>query len=107
MTLDEVAAIADPAGPAERDVARFGPHAAKMWSECRRDLALAPAHKKDVVFREVATKLGQKVVDLWIDKPAMIDILQEMAIAHGRFGLSSEESQQLIADAVQSVSIKP
>lgn len=107
MTLDEVAAIADPAGSAERDVSRFGKRTAKMINECRRDVALAPADKKESVFREVATKLGQKVVDLWIDKPAMIDILQEIATAHGRFGLSREVSQQLIADVVQSVSIKP
>jgi energy-coupling factor transporter ATP-binding protein EcfA2 len=107
MTLDEVAAIADPAGPADDDVSRFGKRAAKMLSGCRRAVALAPANEKKIVFRDVAKTLGMAVADQWIDKPAMIDSLQGIATAHGGFGLSLEELQQLIADGVQSVSIKP
>jgi hypothetical protein len=44
MTLDEVAAIADPAGPAERDVSLSGKRAANLLSGCRRADMPAPAN---------------------------------------------------------------
>src|SRR4030081_1200622 len=51
--IDEVAAIADAAGPERNDALLYGKHAAKILGDGRRDVALASANEKRTVFREV------------------------------------------------------
>jgi RecA-family ATPase len=101
--IDEVAAIADAAGPERNDAFLYGKHAAKILGDGRRDVALASANEKRTVFREVAKTFGQAVADQWIPKSAMMDRLVDIAETHGCFGLNAEQLQQLIAEAAPSV----
>jgi hypothetical protein len=99
-------AVGADAGMPERDDERlYGRHAAQILRDCRRDVALAPAGAKEIAFQEVAKKLGQAVADQWLPKTLMVDRLLEIALAHGSFGLSSEQLQQLISDAAANVRV--
>jgi putative DNA primase/helicase len=102
--LDEVAAV-DTAGSEVADKRQFGQRTAQILSDCRRDMALAPAHTKKTVFQEIAKKLGEEVAGQWLPKMVMVDRLSDFAQAHGSFGLNPEQLQQLIADAAKAIRI--
>jgi putative DNA primase/helicase len=103
--LDEVAAVTDTADSEVADERLFGPRTAQFLSDCRRDVALAPEDTKKIVFQEMAKKIGQAVAGQWLPKTVMTDRLLDIAEAHGSFGLSPEQIQQLIADAAQAMLI--
>jgi putative DNA primase/helicase len=99
------AADADALAP-ERDHERlYGPRAAQILRDSRRDVALAPADAKKIAFQEVAKRIGQAVADQWLPKAVMVDWLMEIARAHGSLGLSPDELQNLISDATVEVRI--
>jgi putative DNA primase/helicase len=104
--LEVVTAASADAGRLENDdERRYGPYAARILRECRRDVALAPADVKTIAFQEVAKKLGQTVAEQWLPKAVAVDRLLEIAEAHGSFGLNSEQLQQLISAAAVEIRI--
>jgi len=102
--LEEVAAV-DEAGSEVADEHLFGRRTALFLSDCRRDVALAPAETKTIVFEQVAEKIGKAVADQWLTKVAMTDRLFHIAEAYRFFGLTPDQLQQLIADAVKAIPI--
>jgi putative DNA primase/helicase len=93
------AADADARAPERNDERLYEPRAAQILRDCRRDVALAPADAKEIAFQEVAKRIGQAVADQWLPKAVMVDWLMDIAQAHGSFGLSPDELQNLICDA--------
>src|ERR1700730_10602111 len=86
--LEEVAAV-DEAGSEVADEHLFGRRTALFLRDCRRDVALAPAETKTIVFQEVAKKIGKAVADQWLPKAAMVDCLFHIAEGHRFFGLTA------------------
>src|SRR5229473_6187999 len=105
--LAEAAAVADTTVPECDNTSQYGHRAAKILSDCRRDVALAPEDTKKIVFQEVAKRIGEAVTDQWLTKAAMMDRLQDIAEGHGSFGLNPEQLQQLIADAAEAIHVPP
>jgi putative DNA primase/helicase len=103
MQEEIAAAAADTAVSHTNDTYLYGSHAAQILSDCQRDVALAAADAKMIAFQEVAKKVGQAVTDQWLPKAAMVDRLLDIAEAHGSFGLSQEQIQDLISSAVADV----
>jgi putative DNA primase/helicase len=99
------AAYADAAIPERNNERLYGRYAARILSNGRRDVALAPSDAKKIEFQKVAKSIGQAVADQWLPKAAMMDWLMEIARAHGSFGLNSDEIQQLISDAAVQVPV--
>lgn len=104
LTMAELAAYADPAGPHGHDVTNFGSLAANMLSGARRAVEMAPAADRKKVFGAVAAALAE-AAGRWITTDVMIERLQAIAETHDRFGLSAEQLQQLIADSTLSAPI--
>jgi putative DNA primase/helicase len=102
--LEEVAAV-DTAGSEVADIRQFGQRTAQILSDCRRDMALAPEHTKKTVFQEIAKKLGEEVAGQWLPKTAMVDCLFHIAEGYRFLGLTPDELQKLIADAVKAIPI--
>jgi putative DNA primase/helicase len=100
---EEVAGI-DATVAEANDASLYGQHAARILSDCRRAVALAPAETRKIVFQDVAKKIGEAVASQWLPKAMMVDRLLDIAEAHGSFGLNPEQIQQLIADAVETIS---
>jgi hypothetical protein len=104
--LDVVAAAdADTVVPEGNDAHLYGQYAARILSDCQRDVALASVDAKMIAFKKGATKIGQAVADQWLPMAVMADRLLEIAEAHGSFGLNPEQLQYLISDAVAEVAI--
>jgi putative DNA primase/helicase len=102
--LEAVAAAdADVPVPERNDERLYGPHAAQILRNSKRDVALAPADAKTTAFQEVTKRIGQAVADQWLPKAVMVDRLLEIAVAHGSFGLTPEQIQQIIADAAEAI----
>jgi putative DNA primase/helicase len=91
----------------DADASQYGERAGRIIRNCKRDLALAPAAEKIVAFKAAAATLSAAVADRWLPKAVVADRLQELSDAHGSFGKSPEEIQQLIADAVKEIEIRP
>jgi AAA domain-containing protein len=102
--LEEVAAV-DGAGCEVDDERLYGRRTAQILSNGWRDVALAPEDTKKIVFEKMAKKLGEEVAGQWLPKTAMMDRLWHIAEAHGSFGLTPDQLQQLIADAVKAIPI--
>jgi putative DNA primase/helicase len=105
VMLEEVVAVADTADSEFADERLFGQRTALFLSACRRDVALAPEGTKKIIFQEMAKKIGEAVAGQWLPKTVMVDHLSDIADAHGSFGLSPEQIQQLIADAADAIPI--
>jgi putative DNA primase/helicase len=103
--LDEVATVANTARPEATDERLFGRRTAQFLSGCRRDVALASEETRKIVFQEVAKKIGEAVAEQWLSKAAMVDRLFHIAEGHRFFGLTPEQLQQLIANAVEAIRI--
>ena len=100
--LDEVVAVNEAAATEGNDEFLFGRRTAQLLSDCRRDVALAPADKK-IAFEEAARKLAEAVSGQWLPKTVMMDRLLDIAETHGSFGLNPDQLQQLIADAAEAI----
>jgi putative DNA primase/helicase len=98
-TMAELAACADPHGPYGDDVTSFGSLAANMLSGSKRVIVLASSNEKERVFRQVAATMAGAAKEQFITKEVMISRLQSIAEEHGRFGLSPEQLNAVIAGA--------
>jgi putative DNA primase/helicase len=104
--IPDDAAVVDDAAAVERtDVREYGPHAARILSDCWREVALAPKESKRSVFEQAAKKMGHAVSGQLLPKTLVVDRLQVIADAHGSFGFSPDQIQQLIANAVEAIRI--
>jgi putative DNA primase/helicase len=99
------AADADAAIPEGNNERLYGRYAARILSNGRRDVALAPSDAKKIAFQKVAKSIGQAVADQWLPKAAMMDWLMDIARAHGSFGLNSDQLQHLISEAAVEVHV--
>jgi hypothetical protein len=102
LSMTELAAHADPAGPDGDDVARFGSRAANMLSGARRLVALAASDERENVFRRVAATMVLAVEDKWITEEVKLSRLQSIAEQHGLFDLSPDQLEEVIAGAACS-----
>ncbi|WP_271528896.1 AAA family ATPase [Bradyrhizobium sp. CCBAU 25338] len=75
--------------------------------DCKRDVALAPHDSRLAAFEAAANTLSAAVTDRWLPKAIIADRLQEIANAHGAFGKSPEEIQQVISGAVAKIDVTP
>jgi putative DNA primase/helicase len=89
------------------DVGQYGERAASIIHDCKRDVALAQPDSKLAAFEVAAAILGKAVAERWLPKAIIADRLQEIADAHGAFGMSPEEIEQIIAGAVEKVDVPP
>lgn len=89
------------------DVHLYGQQAAGIIRKSKRDVALAPPDSKLAAFEAAAATLGSAVADRWLPRAIIADRLQEIADAHGAFGRSTEEIQQIISKAVAAPDITP
>jgi hypothetical protein len=96
-------ADAEAPAPERSDEHLYGPRAARILRDSRRDVALAPPDAKKIAFQAVAKTIGQAVADRWLPKAVMVDWLMDIARAHGSFGLSPDELQNLISDTAVAV----
>jgi Protein of unknown function (DUF3987) len=103
LTMADLAANADPAGPCADDVARFGNLAANMLSGGACIVAAATPDEKESMFNRVAATMAHAVKDKWITGEVMLSRLQWIANQNGLLHLSPN---QLIAGATRSPSIK-
>jgi hypothetical protein len=90
--------------PKHSDEFLYGRHAAQILSDCRRNVALAPEFEKKIAFQQASTAIGEAVAGQWLPKAVMVDNLLDIAQAHGLFGLTLEQIEQLIADAMEKAS---
>ena len=80
----------------------YGQYAAEILRNSKRDVALASMGEDKIsAFRRAATSLSEAVAGQWLPKDVIVDQLQDIAVAHNSFGLSSEDVQVIIAEAVE------
>jgi putative DNA primase/helicase len=80
----------------------YGQYAAEILRNSKRDVALASMGEDKIsAFRRAATSLSEAVAGQWLPKDVIVDQLQDIAVAHNSFGLSSEDVQVMIAEAVE------
>jgi hypothetical protein len=105
-SMERLGSFADDALVAEDDVRHYGERVARMLSGAYCAVALAPAHEKRSVFRDVvAATMAHAVADRQIPKQVMMDRLQQIAEAHSGFDLSPDELQKLIAEAAEAIPV--
>ena len=84
----------------------YGQYAAEILRNSKRDVALASMGEDKIsAFRRAATSLSEAVAGQWLPKDVIVDQLQDIAVAHNLFGLSSEDVQSMIAEAVGAAHI--
>ncbi len=89
------------------DVHLYGQRAAAILRDCKRDVALARHEHRLTTFEAAAETLSAAVADRWLPKAIIADRLQEIADAHGAFGKSPEQIQQIISNAMAKIEVPP
>lgn len=96
--VDETNIQADP-----RDAGRFGNHAAELIRDARRNVALPTGQvAKVAAFRQAAHDLAKAAADQWFPKGHVVEVLMDIATAHGFFGTGAEEVEATISDAIEA-----
>lgn len=89
------------------DVKQYGERAAAIIRDCKRNVAIAPSSQKLAAFEAAAKTLSEATADGWLPKSIIADRLQEIAEAHGLFGKTIEDIQQIIAGAAEALAKAP
>ena len=93
---DSAEAPADQIPHEPNGVRIYGQYAAEILRNAKRDVALASMGEDKIsAFRRAATSLSEAVAGQWLPKDVIVDQLQDIAVAHNSFGLSSEDVQAM------------
>jgi putative DNA primase/helicase len=83
------------------DARAFGEHAASILRGCVRAVAtVSPGAERIKAFHAAAETLANAVLDQWIPKNLAVERLNDIAQAHGNFGLVEDQVQKIVADAM-------
>jgi len=87
------------------DVRLYGNHAAQIIRDCVRNVALARGEEKVTAFQAAARTMADAVAGQWLPSDVVADRLHGIAVANDCFGMSHDEVQKIIADAMNRVQV--
>ena len=86
-----------------RDVDPFGNHAAELIRDARRNVAIAAGQAaKFTAFQQSAEDLAKAAADQWLPTGHIVEVLTDIATAHGYFGTTAKEVEAIISQAIKA-----
>jgi len=89
-------------------VKRFGGATAGLIRDAKRTVATPadPAAKFEA-YEAAALKLAKAATDGWLDRGSAVEVLSDIAVAHGRFGKPAEAVEAVITQAMATAKTDP